>query len=412
MPIRTMPWDAITADDVRDLISRRIRESRTLDFKQSLEASDKGKLDFVQDVTAMANADGGTIIYGAVEGDGEDRGLIVDVKPLAIRPDELQTTLTNILRDGVEERIAGVLHGALPLDGGYLYIVRVPPSPLAPHMVIMRSSRLRFYLRANTSNDPMTVRQIKEAVLRADRAEDRAIALVDRRTDYWRAKFDTISKDRGVGRQHVIPAGQVLLHVIPLFPPPGGVDLADATVLQRFCEIPPFYMTDTQHVSHVMNLDGFATVPEFGDVRERSCTRLLRSGALEFQATDVLNIGRQQRPTDDDLRLDAQALEEAVLAAMSQAAGLAEAGLVMPPVVVSLRLLRVRQASLTSPGMHLELRKPSEDTIAVDPVVVNNWALETASVARRLFDVVWQAWGFPRSQHYGRDGTRREHVRG
>jgi hypothetical protein len=62
--------------------------------------------------------------------------------------------------------------------------------------------------------------------------------------------------------------------------------------------------------------------------------------------------------------------------------------------------------------MHLDLRKPSEDTIAVDPVVVHNWDLQTASVARRLFDVVWQAWGFPRSQHYGRDGTRREHVRG
>jgi hypothetical protein len=406
-----MPWDAITADHVRDLVSRRIRESRTLDFKQSLETSDSGKVDFLQDVTAMANADGGTIIYGAVEGDGEDRGLIVDVKPLAIRPDELQSTLTNILRDGVEERIAGVLHGALPLDGGYVYIVRVPPSPLAPHMVIMRSSRLRFYLRANTSNDPMTVRQIKEAVLRADRAEDRAEALIDRRTEYWRTKHDTIQKGPpGYGRQ--IPAAQVLFHVVPLFPPPGGVDLADPAVLQRFHEVPPFYMTDTDHVSHVMSLDGFANVPEFGDVRERSCTRLLRGGALEFQATDVLEIGRQQRPTDDDLQLDVQDFEEAVLTAMGHAAGLAEAGLVMPPVVVSLRLLRVRQASLTSPGMHLDLRKPSEDTIGVDPVVVNNWGLQTASVARRLFDVVWQAWGFPRSQHYGRDGTRREHVRG
>jgi hypothetical protein len=405
-----MPWDAITAEDVRDLISRRIRESRTLDFKQSLEPSDRGKLDFVQDVTAMANADGGTIIYGAVEGRGEDRGLIVDINPLAIRPDELQTTLTNILRDGVEEQIVGVLHGALPVDGGYLYIVRVPPSPLAPHMIIMRSSRLRFYLRANTSNDPMTVRQIKEGVLRADRAEDRAAALIDRRTEYWRKKHDTIVKGPpGFGRQ--IPAAQVLLHVVPLFPPPGGVDLADPAVLQRFHEIPPFYMTDTDHVNHVMNLDGYASVPEFGDVPERSCTRLLRSGALEFQATDVLEIGRPTA-TADDLRFDVQDFEEAVLTAMGHAAGLAEAGLVMPPVVVSLRLLRVRQSSLTSPGMHLELRKPSDDMIAVDPVVVNNWALETASVARRLFDVVWQAWGFPRSLHYGHDGTRREHVRG
>jgi hypothetical protein len=403
-----MLWETITADHVRDLIPRRVREGRTLDFKRSLEMSDRGKLGFLQDVTAMANADGGTIIYGAVEGGGEDRGLIVGLTPLMIRPDDFQSTLTNLLRDGVEERMPGVLHRALPIDGGYLYIVRVPPSPLTPHMITVPSSRPRFYLRANTSNDPMTVRQIKEAVLRADRAEDRAAALVDRRTEYWRTKHDTIEKGPpGIARR--IPAAQVLLHVVPLFPPVGGVDLADPTVLQRVHEIPPFYMTESNHVRHLMTLDGYANVPEFGDVPECRCTRLLRGGGLEFQATDLLEFGRPA-PTDDDLRFDVQEFEEAVLPAMGYAAELAEAELVPPPVVVSLRLLRMRQSSLTSPGMRLELRKPSEDTISIDPVVVNNWTSEAANVARRLFNVVWQAWGFPRSLHYALDGTRREHV--
>jgi hypothetical protein len=79
MPIRSIPFDQITADHARDLIERKIREGPTLDFKQQLKLDDSGKLDLLGDVTAMANAVGGTIIYGAVEGEGEDRGLIVDV---------------------------------------------------------------------------------------------------------------------------------------------------------------------------------------------------------------------------------------------------------------------------------------------------------------------------------------------
>jgi predicted HTH transcriptional regulator len=81
MPIRTTPWDDISISDVQDLIARRVREDRTLEFKEEFPFNDSGKLNFLQDVTAMANAEGGTLIYGAHEGSGDDKGLIVGFKP-------------------------------------------------------------------------------------------------------------------------------------------------------------------------------------------------------------------------------------------------------------------------------------------------------------------------------------------
>jgi hypothetical protein len=46
MPIRTMPFDVITAGDIEDLVTRQLREDRTLDFKETLDLGDSGRIDF------------------------------------------------------------------------------------------------------------------------------------------------------------------------------------------------------------------------------------------------------------------------------------------------------------------------------------------------------------------------------
>lgn len=137
MPIRTIPFQQIQASHVEELRRREIREDRTLDYKESmlLESRDH-KHELLKDVMALANASGGTLIYGVAEGEGDDRGLIKDLPGLTIDVDATHGVVDNLLRDGVDERILGVLHKAVAKgDGRYLYVIRVPPSSLAPHMV-------------------------------------------------------------------------------------------------------------------------------------------------------------------------------------------------------------------------------------------------------------------------------------
>jgi hypothetical protein len=85
MPIRTPPLREATEQTLREMIERELREEQTLDFKQELALHDSGKLDLIQDVTAMANATGGAILYGAVAGEGDDRGQIVGLKGMRVR---------------------------------------------------------------------------------------------------------------------------------------------------------------------------------------------------------------------------------------------------------------------------------------------------------------------------------------
>jgi predicted HTH transcriptional regulator len=51
--------------DIQRLITNAVPESRTLEYKQTLKiGSDGDKKEFLADVSAFANTDGGDIIYG------------------------------------------------------------------------------------------------------------------------------------------------------------------------------------------------------------------------------------------------------------------------------------------------------------------------------------------------------------
>jgi hypothetical protein len=401
MPIRTIPFDQITADHVRDLIKRQVREAPTLDFKQELKLDDSGKLDLLGDVTAMANAVGGTIIYGAVEGEAEDRGLIVDVKGMAIEPDKMELAVSNLLRDNVDQRIHGVLHRAVSLDGAtYLYVVRVPASPLAPHMVTRPSNRPRFYLRGTASNDPMNAQQIKEVALRADTAVERARRLIEERTAWVQS--------RAASRPSTTEAAQMqreksatLLHFIPILAPAVPLDLADPAVSGRFALVPP--LRSESHGGLRWALEGLY-VTDGG--RGRTWALLTRSGAIEFGEYGVLYVD-QWNP--DRSVFSIRALETQALAAATQVPKLVDAGLLAPPLVLSLRLLGVGGSYFRHPlkGVEFEGEPLRISEVFVEPLVIADTAAALDKGLRSTFDVVWQAWGLPRSEMYNADGTRR-----
>jgi hypothetical protein len=50
-------------------------------------------------------------------------------------------------------------------------------------MVKRKSGRDKFFLRSNTSYDPMAARHIKDAAVRAETAIDRALILIETRQD-------------------------------------------------------------------------------------------------------------------------------------------------------------------------------------------------------------------------------------
>lgn len=236
MPIRTKAFTQIALTDVQDLIDREVREDRTIEYKERVDLeSREGKVEFLKHVTAFANAAGGTIVIGAVEGEGDRRGVIVAFRGLHGSPDALGLSIAAALRDGVDERLEGVLHRPIAVgDGTHLHIVRVPASPLAPHMIKLRTAEGRHYLRGNVSSDPMTARQIRELAIRTETAVVRAESVVEKRIGVLRERASR-AQTRSASEGRTFYADQAVLHVASLFPRPGGWAFHSEETTRRMC---------------------------------------------------------------------------------------------------------------------------------------------------------------------------------
>jgi hypothetical protein len=401
MPIRTKPWSEVTLRDVEDLITREIREDATIEFKRQLNLVDRDqKGEFLKDVSAMANAVGGTIIYGAIEGEGDLRGQIIQVQGQALDRDQVELQITNLLRDGLDERLDGVLFKALPttVAGEYVCVLRIPSSPLAPHRIKM-GEKPQFHARGSVSNAPLNTRQIREMILQRSTAIDKALDLIERRT----AEAKAAGPKRRYWDEGVAPPDQIILHVIPLFPLSEG--WGDPDRHRRLLGVPP--LGDEEPYDSPF----YAAQGMYIRIEGARHVLFLRAGGIEFQRYDALFRPRQE---DAAARLEAWRVELDVLNALEHCKALTEDGLLPLPALISLRILDVAGTGmLMSPGRrHLPIQHLQTDLdVFLTPFVVSAWGEASDQQVRHIFDEMWQAWHFPRCRNYYPDGRHHRYNR-
>lgn len=141
----------ITAQDVRRLIG--MREGPILELKREIpRLNDQGKVELLKDVSAMANAIGGSIVYGIEEKDG------VASKLVGIQSDnidDLCVNITNIIATGLSPAAAGIEILHVMVEEISIIIIRTTESHLKPHRVIY-GGRSKYYLRHGMSSREMT----------------------------------------------------------------------------------------------------------------------------------------------------------------------------------------------------------------------------------------------------------------
>jgi predicted HTH transcriptional regulator len=110
------PLDAITQEDLQELIDNRVAERRVIDYKQELHfSSDKERKEFLFDIASFANAGGGHLLYGISEVDGYPDtlvGIAVDSEDGLIRQIESR------VRDGIAPRVRVEVEHSRPFREG------------------------------------------------------------------------------------------------------------------------------------------------------------------------------------------------------------------------------------------------------------------------------------------------------
>lgn len=173
MPIAalTKPVHELTLSDIEELVTHKIREDESVEFKQALssvEGSDPinehAKRSIVKEVVALTNGYGGRIFLGIAESDGEppEADRITDILDCA----EIARRFEQICGDLIEPpllrlQVAGVRTGE---DGSGVIVFDVPRSIQSPHR---SKSDKQCYRRRGSDSVPMNMREIQDMTLRS-----------------------------------------------------------------------------------------------------------------------------------------------------------------------------------------------------------------------------------------------------
>lgn len=154
----------ITEDDLRALQTNAIPEGLRLDYKVRLDLSTKrGRLDLAADVAAMANTEGGRLVYGVEETEVEGwpvAGRLVpltDPAPVGALLDIVHSVIDPPPRIGLAQ---------VPIaSGGFILVVEVQRAWADLHMVAGYAQG-RYYRRGPKGNVLMSQSEVREAYAR------------------------------------------------------------------------------------------------------------------------------------------------------------------------------------------------------------------------------------------------------
>jgi hypothetical protein len=385
------PLDAIDKADILALIENEVRENRTIEYKDKLPGnSDADKKELLADICSFANASGGDILYGIEEkrgDDGKHAGIPGKATGLArLNVDEEIRRLDALARDGIEPRVPGVHMRAVEgFADGPVLVVRVPKSWVSPHMVSFKRSS-RFFTRDNAGKHQLEVSEIRSAFALSEALPE------------WIRRFrdDRIAKI--VADETPVPlepSPKIVLHVMPVaaFSSRFQVDLT-AVYAQREMVRPIQAASNRSR----FNLDGFITWSWNNLPKGRDYCQVFRSGIIEAVDADLLEQWRGRKV------IPSVTFEQCVLSSLKGYIDLQRMLDVPPPIVIALALLGVAGYELAVARRNYDPTPIDRDLLLLPDVLLEDYGADVATTVRPIFDAVWNAGGYERSENYDENG--------
>lgn len=151
-----MTW---TLERIKELVSNKIEENLHLDYKRLLSLNDTKEIS--KDISAFANSDGGTVIYGVIEKNNKPEQIDNSSELLNKSKEWLENIITSNINPIIDEIVITPIDN--PDSGNQLFVIDIPKSTRAPHM----AHDNRYYKRFNFKSQPMQHYEIEDIRNRA-----------------------------------------------------------------------------------------------------------------------------------------------------------------------------------------------------------------------------------------------------
>ena len=377
------PLENISEDDVQGLISNAISEGRTIDYKREMPSgTDAAKKEYLADVSSFANTSGGDLIFGIEEA----QGVPTEIVGMASTDLDLEIRrLDGITASGLDPRIR--YHTRIvDCSGKRVLIVRVERSWIGPHRVIF-GGHDKFYARNSAGKYPLDVDELRAAFTFSNTVTERIRAF---RTDR------IIALSNNETPIPFVEAPKIVLHCIPVEAFAGN---SQCDVSQYHNHPDRLRPMEGRGWDRRINLEGVIT---YSGNPVYAYTQVHRNGVIEavngyilgheYQGIRLIPSIAYEKAIFDYVPFCFQKLQE-----LSRSA----------PVIVALTLTNVKGLQMGTDGARFgfDVSQPlSMETLILPEAVVEDLADAPDKILKPMFDLVWNACGFPESRNFDREG--------
>lgn len=377
LPLQYKPMEEIEEADLKFIVDNALPESKRLEFKRELVGqSPTNRKEFCADVSSFANTLGGHIILGIEQ--AKD-GTAKSTWPIQSNdPDSDIRRMEQIILSGIEPRIPSISFREIEMArGDYIFVIRIPPSWNAPHMVTQNG---KFFRRHSKGKDPMDVYEIRDAFMISEKRMSQALDFRERR----------IEKHRKTHLPHKLDEGpRVYLHLIPIaaFGKHEILDLE--TVVKNRELLEPIHPSG---FDFGYNLEGY-----FAYIPYRGYVQYFRNGSIE--SARIIHTKEYR----DGEFFDGKHLEEGIQDAVHRYLALFRKMSIPLPVFVMLSLIDVEGYRIGyGEARFQEYRQghaSKRNDILLPETIIDSYDSSPEEILKSIFDTMWNAFGVAKSPH-------------
>ena len=378
------PLKEIVAADLLALTTSKVREGKTIEFKEALNlATDDAKRKFIASVASFANASGGDMVFGIKAKDGVAEGVV----PLAgFNPDRDALMMRDIIRAHIAPKVYGFEFYPVEVEGGHALVLRIPKTWAGAHIVTFGNDN-RFYVRDANGRRLMDVDEVRTSFVGAE-------AVVERVRRYRHERVGNIIADE---TPVVLSApARFVLHMVPFRAFEPGIQI-DVQKVRKLIDFNPPCSGGWCPGRDMDGVFNYFTANE----RVWSYVHLSRTGCLEAAECVLL---KPRKP--NERFIPATEFERQLLRSFRDYLKVFRQLQLEPPIAVMLSALGVRGYTMfPDPNFTNDGRLLARENLLLPETILENLEVNLETALRPLLDSVWHACGYWGSRNFTPEGV-------
>lgn len=377
--------DKVVESDIKRLIENQIQENKSLDYKKELHISkDADKKEFLFDISAMYNTDGGCLIYG-IEEEKDSKNQNTG-KPLKVTGIEIENTdkliqqIEDIVKNCTEPSINHLTIKEIMVDTHKVLIIGIPKGLGLPSMVTFNQSN-KFFKRRISGKYAVDVYELNHMFMQNQ-------VLSEKANNFRTERIQNVLSQNSIPNLDV--QNSIFIHIIPF----GFLDyqILDFSTAENSLttKMRPIYANGWDKM---YNIDGFATFATSSDRQTiTSYNQIFRNGVYEIYSAELFYETRH----NNQLGFSGQSVMEEISRSVDEGLFVLKEMKVEPPFLISFSFHNVI-GKIMDNDRSFYTRSFKQNEIVFPLILFPTYETDIRKNLKPNFDILWQSFGFSKS---------------